>query len=160
MWLKQIPQRSTYQGGFTLLEILIALLVLSIGLLGMAGLQATSLRNSHDAYVTTRATYLAHDMADRMRANRSALATYTGLSGVSHDCVTVSCSPTDIAENDISEWLAEVQTLPGGQGNIVQAGSLFTITVMWDELRNGATGVGCDPNNPTDMRCVSIITQP
>lgn len=160
MRLEKSEQSSLYQGGFTLLEILIAVLVLSIGLLGMAGLQATSLRNNHDAFVTTQATYLAHDMADRMRANRTALATYTSLSGVSHDCVTASCTPTDVAENDISEWLAEVQALPSGQGNIAQAGPLFTITVMWDELRNGATGVGCDPNNPTDLRCVSITTQP
>ncbi len=56
--------------GFTLLEILVAVLVLSIGLLGIAGLQVTGLRFNHSAYARTQATLLAYELADRMRANR------------------------------------------------------------------------------------------
>src|SRR4030065_2717121 len=56
--------------GFTLLEVLVAIVVMSIGLLGLAGLMASSLKNSHSAYQRTQATWLAYDALDRMRANR------------------------------------------------------------------------------------------
>jgi type IV pilus assembly protein PilV len=55
--------------GFTLIEVLVAMVVLTVGLLGLAGLQATSLKNSQNAYYRSVATQLAYDMADRMRAN-------------------------------------------------------------------------------------------
>lgn len=58
--------------GLTLVEILVALLVLSIGLLGLAALQTTSLRFNTSAYYRTQATALAYDLSDRMRANRQA----------------------------------------------------------------------------------------
>ena len=56
--------------GFTLVEALIALLVLSIGLLGVAALQLIALQNNNNAMFRSQATYLAYDIADRMRANR------------------------------------------------------------------------------------------
>src|SRR5664280_455779 len=62
--------------GFTLLEVLIAMLVLAVGLLGLAGLQATSLRNNQSAYNRSQATQLAYDLADRMRNNASVSANY------------------------------------------------------------------------------------
>ena len=55
--------------GFTLIEVLISMLILAVGLLGLAGLQATGLRNNLSAYNRSQATQLAYDMADRMRAN-------------------------------------------------------------------------------------------
>lgn len=60
--------------GFTLVEVLVALLILSIGLLGLAGLQAGGLRSNHSAYLRSQAVMLAHDMADRMRSNPVAAA--------------------------------------------------------------------------------------
>jgi type IV pilus assembly protein PilV len=61
------------RNGFTLLEVLIALLVFSFGLLGMAGLLAVSVQTNHSAYLRTQATFLAQGMADRMRANNLGL---------------------------------------------------------------------------------------
>ena len=60
--------------GFTMVELLVAVLVLSIGLLGLAGLQAAGLRNNQSAYLRSQATILAYDVADRMRATRAAAA--------------------------------------------------------------------------------------
>jgi len=57
--------------GFTLIEALIAVVILAIGLLGIAGLQATNLKNNQSAYNRSQATLLAYDMADRIRANSS-----------------------------------------------------------------------------------------
>lgn len=72
------------RNGFTLLEVLIALLVFSLGLLGMAGLLAVSVQTNHSAYLRTQATFLAQGMADRMRANIMGLWN-SGGSGSAYD---------------------------------------------------------------------------
>lgn len=59
----------TIKRGFTLLEVLIALLIFSLGLMGLAGLLTTSVKTNHSAYLRTQAIFLAQGMADRMRAN-------------------------------------------------------------------------------------------
>lgn len=155
-----IASRST---GFTLIEVLISVLVMSIGLLGLASLQAASLRFNNDSSTQTQASYLASDMADRMRANVSKVADYPGKAGGSNaNCYTTTgCSPDEMAANDVYEWEQALTALPAGQGTITAlAGGLYTITVMWDEQRTGATGTNCNPNDPNDLRCVSITTQP
>jgi type IV pilus assembly protein PilV len=155
-----VPRRSA---GFTLIEVLVAVLVLSIGLLGLASLQATSLRFNNDSSAQTQAAYLASDMADRMRANLSKAADYPGkAAAVNAACYSAAgCSPDAMAGNDMYEWNQSLATLPAGQGSITAlGGGLYTITVMWDEQRNGATGTNCDPNDDSDLRCVSLTTQP
>ena len=63
--------------------------------------------------------------------------------------------------NDIYEWNAALVALPAGQGTITAiGGGMYTIRVMWDEQRTGATGTNCDPNDPNDLRCITITTQP
>jgi len=149
--------------GFTLIEVMISVLVMSIGLLGLASLQVTSLRFNNDSSAQTQAAYLTSDMADRMRANVSRAADYPGkAAGANASCYTTAgCSPDEMAANDIQEWNQALATLPAGQGAITAlAGGLYTITVMWDEQRSGATGTNCDPDDPNDLRCVSITTQP
>ena len=64
--------------GFTLIEVLIAVLVLSIGLLGLASLQAASLKNNYGAYMRSQASILANDMADRIRSNPGSGVAGTG----------------------------------------------------------------------------------
>lgn len=109
------------QNGFTLIEVLIAMLVLSIGLLGIAALQATGLRSSHSATLRSQATQLAYDMADRMRAN---LAGYEGGAynnitpgGSPTSCLSNSCTPQQMAEYDVWEWNETIaRELPRGVG--------------------------------------------
>lgn len=159
-----VPPRSD---GFTLVEVMVAVLVLSIGLLGIASLQATSLRNNNDASMQTRASYIVSDMADRMRANTSQAGNYAGNymaadpSPVNVSCQSGSCTPTGILQKDVAQWNTQLQSLPAGQGTVTAlAGSLYAITVRWDEARTGATGTGCDIDDPNDLRCLSITTQP
>jgi type IV pilus assembly protein PilV len=113
--------RLSRQSGFTLVEILIALLVLSIGLLGLAGLQTAGLRANHSANLRTQATLLAYDMTDRMRANREGYedGDYNDPTATQHSgCGTVTgCTPAQMAEQDRYEWDERVaEALPQGVG--------------------------------------------
>jgi type IV pilus assembly protein PilV len=131
--------------GFTLVEMLVALLALSIGLLGMAGLQLTGLRSSLSSSVRSQATYLAYDILDRVRANRGNRAEYEILYG--EDPAAVAADP--VAELDLQEWRDILAaTLPGGEGQIEVDGEVingvnqkdeFTIRIRWDDSRGDET---------------------
>lgn len=127
--------------GFTLIEVLIAMIILAVGLLGLAGLQATSLRNNQSAYDRSVATQLAYDIADRMRANVAGKTTYTTIlpsaAAQKVSCLSVTgCSVAEMAENDFYEWYhAVASALPDGVGSITADGNVFTITISWTENR-------------------------
>lgn len=135
--------------GFTLVEVLVSTLILAIGLLGLAALQASNLRNNQNAYNRSQATQLAYDIADRMRANRSAVGSYladptaatcsTNNSPCTACATTVNtCTPAQLATRDLYDWnIALTSTLPMGIGSISLSGSIYTITVSWDENRSG-----------------------
>lgn len=135
--------------GFTLIEVLIAMLVLAVGLLGLAGLQATNLKNNQSAYNRSQATQLAYDLADRMRTNIAGKARYTAIlpssATAKANCLTTTgCTPADMAENDLFEWNSAVSNnLPSGIGALAVTGNMFTIRITWDEDRDGD-----DSNNP------------
>lgn len=122
--------------GFTLVELMVALLVLAIGLLGLAGLQAKSLSNNHGAYLRTQAVLLAEDMADRMRANASAAGLTAYLRMMEREDVTCPCTSTQLAKKDLFQWHAAVTALPGGDGTVTGAAPVYTITVTWKERVN------------------------
>lgn len=136
---------STYQSseslahaGFTLLEVLIALVILSIGLLGIAALQGVGLRSSHGAYLTSQASLLAYDMADRIRANPDEFTQYNGF---------VTDCPNDIPDAplvsaDLAGWSCAVDNLlPEGSGTIIGDNTnpnfvRYTIRVEWQDLQS------------------------
>lgn len=165
----------TAQKGLTLLEILIALVVLSVGLLGIAGMQATGLRNNHAAYTKTQATALAMDMADRIRANPKGAAkdadSYTGFdtTGVIPEdpkCIDDGCTPAQMAAFDKYQWSQplisnDAPLLPGGRGIITRAGDLFTITLLWLEPSyKGVERIDCIDKQPADTACLKMSFQP
>lgn len=126
--------------GFSLLEVLIALVVLSIGLLGVAGLQIGGLRYVHNANLRYQASLQANDMIDRMRANRAGVAAgaYNNISGTPLDpgCISTGCSPATMAVTDAFQWNTDnAALLPGGAGTVVGNGinNVFTITITWNE---------------------------
>lgn len=132
--------------GFTLLEVLIALLVLSIGLLGLAALQTFSLRLNHQAYERTQATLLMDEIVDRIRANpegKNAGAfdnVGTGWSGSYPNCATTNCTTgSALANYDIAMWrsaIAAPGVLASGVGTITRQAPnspFFNITVSWRE---------------------------
>ena len=155
------PSRRS-SAGFTLLEVLIAVVVLSIGLLGLAGLQTTGLRNNQDAYARTQAATLANDMADRIRANMAGFnaGNYNNAETYTATCNSSGCAPQAMAQHDTYLWNQALAVLPNGQGTVATNAGLVTVTVMWDNSRSGATGTACDPDDPADMTCLQVIFQP
>ena len=131
--------------GFTLVEALVSLLVLSIGLLGVAALQLSSLRANNSASFRSQATFLAYDIADRMRANRTAAV--TGAAGASAYDIgfgqATAASPATLAEQDLKDWLARIAaTLPAGAEAQVQSlgNAMFAIRIRWDDTRGDSNG--------------------
>ncbi|MEQ1579799.1 MAG: type IV pilus modification protein PilV [Steroidobacteraceae bacterium] len=132
--------------GFTLVEALVALVVLSIGMLGIAALYVESLRAGRTALIRTEAVNLAASMADRIRANRLGAATYAkavdDTGAFDGNCEeggdSASCTPDVMANHDKAVWNAEiVQALPGGTAQIDYDGTTtpdsYVITVSWVE---------------------------
>lgn len=136
------------QRGATLIEVLIAVIVLAVGLLGLAGLQASSVQANQSAYYRSQATLLASDIADRMRANRTAALAdaYDTNFPTSSSSHTVSGSR---AQRDLAEWLNRLATaLPAGTGKIEISGTLMIISVRWDDTR-GAIKATSDTSTHT-----------
>ncbi|MGB1950270.1 MAG: type IV pilus modification protein PilV [Marinobacter sp.] len=113
------------QKGYGLIEVLVSVLVLAIGLLGLAGLQTQSLRFNNEAYFRTQATLLAMDMADRLRSNfetaRTSPGSYTFAKTEATptsvtDCSASACTLAQLAQYDFKEWKERAQIiLPGAQ---------------------------------------------
>ena len=157
------PQSRSHSG-FTLLEVLIALLVMSIGLLGIGKMMMLSARANDSAYMRSQATALAYTILDDMRANRqaaivqgydTALGVFPGSPG---------CTSAQVAQNDTQLWNnALAAELPGGTGTVITAiapdkstganNVTATITVTWlDTVAEQSFG------NPTGTT-VSVVLE-
>lgn len=144
------------QQGFTLLEVLIAVLVFSIGMMGVAGMVLASMRGTHTAQLHTQATLQAQWIGDAMRANPAGVMAgaynMTAPTAVSETCAT-GCTPAQTATRDMETWGSMLsRALPAGQGSVrcqlnspqregVDAfpAGLCTISMTWsesDETRN------------------------
>lgn len=121
------------QRGVSLLEVLIAMLVLAIGVLGAAALQLNALRFNASAVHTTQASFIAYDMLDRMRANADSLASYTTRVD---SCPTISTTPGTISAADLADFASAIGCqLPNGEGVIEISDNRATITIRWSEAR-------------------------
>lgn len=124
------------QRGATLIEVLIAMFILAIGLLGLAGLQAVSTQSNQGAYYRSQATVLASDIVERMRANRK-----MALAGNYTTSTFPTSSNTHAVEGtqdkrDLAEWLNNLaNSLPQGTGTIVTDSNIVTVSIRWDDGR-------------------------
>lgn len=178
----RIPSRAR---GLTLIEALITLLVMTVGLLGMAALQMVGIQENGSAFRHSQATWYSYAIADRMRANMSAVESgaygspgspesTSGAtdcsSGSSCDCgaVGANCSAAEMADFDIYEWqqlLAPTggdPVLANGVGTIEDIGNdRFRIRVLWDDdTRSGTDTEGCPSDNSITQTCVELTVQP
>ncbi len=127
--------------GFTLIEVLVSLIILSIGLLGLGLLQASSLKSSFSANQRTVATNLAYQMIDMMRANRRLAFRYANINlGDAAAVSETGCNrlpvTADIVADDKAGWLCQLRReLPGGNADVALAAGIVTVTINWDDTR-------------------------
>ena len=153
------------QAGFSLIEVMVTLVILSFGLLGIAGLLVSGVSNASGSEALAKASQLAADMADRIRANPG-----VGISATSEYITAYGdsppSSPASIAQKDKKEWLeALAAQLPQGDGQITVDNALrkVVITVRWSKCMgtlsdaDQRTAVG---NNCTDNAAAAFKTVP
>jgi type IV pilus assembly protein PilV len=121
--------------GFTLVEALVALVVLSVGLLGIAGLQLTSLKANHGSATRTQAVYLTYDIIDRMRANRQA-----AMDGAYNIAVDADPAAGTVAGDDLVAWRQNISNAlpvghsqPSGSVAFNPATKMVTVQIVWDD---------------------------
>jgi type IV pilus assembly protein PilV len=133
------PAARRRNGGFTLVDAMVALIVLSVGLLGIAALYVETLRANRTSLHRTEAVNLATDIADRMRSNRIPADAYN-CNGTC-DPATPPASANAIAIADLTDWVTQVQTqLPGGTADVTFTAATATtpaayvVDIGWDEV--------------------------
>lgn len=128
--------------GFSLIEVLVALLILSVGLLGLAGLQGRGLRESNSALLRSQGVQYAEDILDRMRANRANATDYQidlddPDQETREDRAALAAALSGyagIVGTDLIEWkFGLARSLPGGDGSVEVDGNLTTVVVQWLE---------------------------
>ncbi|WP_164743889.1 type IV pilus modification protein PilV [Saccharospirillum alexandrii] len=135
---------ATQQGGIGLVEVLIAVLILAIGLLGLASMQTNGMRMTNGSMSRSQAVFLANDIVERARANRDNRADYAlapvagGNVGACNLALAYNATLT-VAQNDMAEWLNSLACLlPDADASIafVSASNRMTVTVDWNRSAN------------------------
>ena len=142
------------QRGFSLLEVMVTLAIVSVGALGMAGLQTVTLRNNNNALLESQAATLAQDLIERVRANPGADYTTTFNAAIANTVCTglnANCDAAGMARYDLMAWkcsLGAVNSacavrgiagqLPNGAGSITVAGNIYTISIRWFDVASNA----------------------
>ncbi len=154
------PRRQT---GFSLIEVLVTLVILAFGLLGIAGLMVSGISNTASSEALSKASQLAGDMADRMRANPAAALSATSeyITAYSDDA---PANPATIAQADKKAWLdALAAQLPQGDGKITSSAGAgqrkIEIEVRWASCLGTLTDAertSCKDNSAAAFRTVSL----
>lgn len=160
------PSWKRGQGGFTLIEVLVSVLVLLVGLLGVVGMQMLSLQENRGAYFRSQATHIGAEILDAIRANPNAAPFYPGVypeNGAGNNTVppdqtcddATGCTPSETALQDLREWSVHFvdvynvgatrfrPSIPNGSATITRAGDIYTVQVNWTQRQ-------FDDNDDTD----------
>lgn len=148
------------QQGLSLIESMVSLLIISIGLLGIASLQINAMKLNSSAYWHSQAIMAAHNMADRVRANKDETNNYIGIDtsdDFAQDCLANACTPAQMRLADATDWGDLLTTIPLGRG-IIRApdANQLDIVVLWDDAGTGATGTECGNDPDVDLSCYVI----
>lgn len=165
--------------GFTLVEVLVAVLVISIGMLGVAKLVLAAVTANDSAYFRTQAADLAYSILDAMRANRAYATTTSGYQlsftqspnmTVQCDALGSDCTPAEMAQYDLYRWRKQLaNSLPQGNGQVIVtlapvSGQLATatITIQWNDsvaqwaLVNGSNAKGAATDTTPDTQTFTL----
>lgn len=169
--------------GVTLIEVLVTMVIVAVGLLGLAGMQVRGLSIQKDAHGRAIATQLALDIADRMRSNVGAAGSYSFTTAyptsgytapTAPNCEAAVCTAVQQAQFDFDRWFGRVRggALPGGWARIaaVAGTPAWDVTLMWVEtgfrtnttLRGAldASGVTCPAGTPAEVECITVRVWP
>lgn len=155
------------QSGATMIEVMVALFLLAVGLLGTLALQNSGQRSNQSAMFSSVAIVLARDMANRIGANNNQFTTaddglYNNIDtadvGGSTTVCSVDCSPAVIKTMDTGQWADEIKRrLPAGRGTVeINPDGVHEVIVMWDDQLTGASGTDCNGNPDVDLTCVKL----
>lgn len=161
--MKKHPVMRSPQGGFSLMEVLVSMLIVAIALLGIASLIGHSMQATKGGQLRSQAILIAGDIIERMAANNQ--AAYTGNYNLalgatvtaSKNCALQACTAAELATFDLANWRALLAALPAGDASISMAAGAntvtYTIQVRWSErvARTGTT-------NPSSVSEVATYT--
>lgn len=153
------------QQGVGLIEVLVAVLILTVGILGLVGLQTRALQFSQESLLQSQAMMMAYEMTDRIRANKTSAEDYKVMYGenvtAAQNCQTGTCTPEQMALYELSEWKTNVASLPAGDAQIVRDDSgvrpFYTITVRFQDTKLGQALTG--GTGAAQLREVSVRTE-
>ena len=137
------------QNGSSMIEVLVTMIIISLGLLGQAGLMALSSKANNSAFMRSQATLLAYDILERLRLNR-ALAVAGGFNvnyAASGSDPSDSVTGTAIQNNELRDWKTNIeQALSSGDGQVsVDGNGNVTINIRWSEVAKGAADGSITP---------------
>lgn len=145
------------EAGLTLLEIMVTIVILSLGLLGLAGLQMTGLKNNRSAYYNSVAGQVAQDIAERLRVDQTTRNAITGatIKNLAADLTKCASGVADTFDNRIA---CLASALPGGRARVIEraaAPKALYVALTWTDLElNGANGWAADTTaNPATTAC-------
>lgn len=161
---RSIPSSSPrVQRGVSLIEVLIAVLIMGVGLLGIAAMQATALRNSQSALERSQAVIMSYAILDAMRANRD--AAIGGAYNIGMTCAAPAAGT--LAQTDLNQWITSLKESVRGTalaaadttacGSVAcTTGNLCTVTVQWDDSR--ATNARASNANGASQTNRTVVT--
>jgi type IV pilus assembly protein PilV len=146
--------------GFSLIEVLVTMVIISFGLLGIAGVIVNSMKNNQSSYARTQASVLANDIIDRMRANRTTAETAPFAYNLA---LGADPAGAGVVLNDLTQWrTALAAAMPSGTGSVTMANaSQVTVVVQWNDSRASGDGttVGAGDGATTGRTAQQIIVQ-
>ena len=141
--------------GMSLIEVLVSVLVLSLGLLGIAAMQSMALRGGQSSLESSQAVMQASSIFESMRSNRDNAAAYN----IGKTCSASSVTGTSLAKNDLKAWLTAMKTTIGGSasdtttcGRISGCPADCTVTIFWDDTRGGSDQGGSSRSMAVEAR--------
>ena len=154
------------QRGLSLIESLIALVIISIGLLGIAALQLTSMQQSAGAHWHSQAVWYSYEMTDRISASKVNPANFILYAGIDTknikktDCEANTCTAAQMVQADAADWSAMVSTLPNGRGvTSLTNENTLQISVMWDDTSGISNCTNGEPATSTQS-CYTVTITP
>jgi type IV pilus assembly protein PilV len=129
------PSPARAQSGFSMIEVLVALLIFAFGMLGLAGLQSRTLAFSQTSLYRSQATALTDDILDRIRLDRTNASSGSWNTDFPDTASTIT--GTQLYKVEMKDWKQQVEELlPSGAAKVVVDGSgIVTVTLQWDESR-------------------------